>query len=205
MPELPEAECVRQSLAAVLLKRHIIDVRIHRPDVVVRVHHDRRREHVTRRSQRLTNDLLLGAEIESIIRFGKQVALVAVDGRVVCLALGMTGQVWYLRAGSTLPVNGHVHVEWRVGDLDGSAQTPADHVLFRDVRRFGSVMPFTSLEQLKSTQWSTFGPDALSIKASELRRRLSKTSRPVKAALLDQSLLSGVGNIYADESLKLHT
>lgn len=74
---------------------------------------------------------------------------------------------------------------------------------FRDPRRFGGLYPFTSIDQLHAHAggWARLGPDALEIDATMLRERLRKTSQPIKAALLNQTLIAGVGNIYADESL----
>lgn len=74
---------------------------------------------------------------------------------------------------------------------------------FRDPRRFGGLYPFTSIEQLHAHAggWARLGPDALDIDAATLRERLRRTSQPIKAALLNQALIAGVGNIYADESL----
>ena len=74
---------------------------------------------------------------------------------------------------------------------------------FRDPRRFGGLYPFTSIDQLHAHAggWARLGPDALDIDAAILRERLRKSSQPIKAALLNQALIAGVGNIYADESL----
>lgn len=88
----------------------------------------------------------------------------------------------------------HVHATWA---FDSGAT-----LCFEDPRRFGLLRVFRSLGVLKE-HWAALGPDALTITSDDLGRALQKTRRPIKAALLDQRLLAGVGNIYADESLFL--
>ena len=74
---------------------------------------------------------------------------------------------------------------------------------FRDPRRFGGLYPFASIDELHAHAggWARLGPDALEIDPGILRERLRRTTQPIKAALLNQALIAGVGNIYADESL----
>ncbi len=142
--------------------------------------------------------LLNGSEIVDCHRLGKQLALEAADGRLLRAQLGMTGQFLALppRPRNSDPT--HLHVTWhlrRPGEERSSLR-----LCFRDVRRFGSVWPACTRAQLEET-WSSLGPDALTIRAAALRAALARTQRPIKAALLDQERLAGVGNIYADESL----
>jgi formamidopyrimidine-DNA glycosylase len=73
--------------------------------------------------------------------------------------------------------------------------------VFRDPRRFGGLWCFETFEALEGTRWSRLGPDALAIDAATLAKRLNSTRRAIKAALLDQKVIAGVGNIYADEIL----
>ena len=54
---------------------------------------------------------------------------------------------------------------------------------------------------MRRERWDALGPDALAIGTDDLARRLAATRRPIKAALLDQSLVAGLGNIYVDEAL----
>jgi formamidopyrimidine-DNA glycosylase len=74
-------------------------------------------------------------------------------------------------------------------------------MVFRDPRRFGGLWGFATGEALRAARWGRLGPDALTAGAALLARALARTRRPVKAALLDQRLLAGIGNIYADEAL----
>jgi formamidopyrimidine-DNA glycosylase len=73
-------------------------------------------------------------------------------------------------------------------------------VTFRDPRRFGGLSAWPSFESVVRAWDDTLGPDALDIDAGRLRAALAGR-RSVKAALLDQRAIAGVGNIYADESL----
>lgn len=182
MPELPEVESVRRALLP-LIGVPIASVRIARRDVV-------RDDRARRRGRLDPTALLAGARIASTARRGKQLALLGASGRVVLVHLGMSGQILILdpdtRAGT------HAHVIWTLDD--------GRRVVFRDPRRFGGVWLLpdpTALEQ----RWSALGPDGLTITGGQLAAGLARSQRAVKAALLDQAAVAGVGNIYADESL----
>ncbi|MHC4107643.1 MAG: Fpg/Nei family DNA glycosylase, partial [Planctomycetota bacterium] len=110
--------------------------------------------------------------------------------------LGMSGQLHYVPAGQRPPRRDHVHCMWWITTHRGSGR-----LVFRDPRRFGGLWTFSSMDHLRRDRWSRLGPDALTISAAALHRRLRGTRRRLKAALLDQRLLCGIGNIYVDESL----
>lgn len=209
MPELPEVERVRRSVEARVLGRFIAGVRLARRDVLVMPGDPGggwSRSGSEARPRRYTRaDLLAGARIASVRRHGKQLALVGDSGRVVLVHLGMTGQLRALAPGARGPTD-HVHVVWTLEDDHG----PAGRLIFRDPRRFGGVWSLAGPEAL-SERWAQLGTDALAITADDLWRALSPSSgdqatsaRPrttsIKAALLDQATLAGVGNIYADEA-----
>jgi formamidopyrimidine-DNA glycosylase len=71
---------------------------------------------------------------------------------------------------------------------------------FRDPRRFGGLTAYGSNSELERA-WSRLGADGLSVTSADLARGLGSSRRPIKAALLDQAVVAGIGNIYADESL----
>ncbi len=177
MPELPEVETLRRSLLPLLLGRSITRAHLFRPDIA---------------DSASPAGLLQGSRIVSLSRHGKQLALFARDKecleRALVIQLGMTGQVLVDPA----PDLTHVHAEWRTEDNR--------RFVFRDPRRFGRLRVFLSHERLHAA-WQSLGPDALTITARTLAPALAATTRAVKPALLDQSILAGVGNIYADESL----
>lgn len=143
-----------------------------------------------------SKDLLAGTTICSLHRHGKNLAVVSDSGPVFCVHLGMSGQLRFIPAGRRLPDATHVHCAWTLTSERGGGR-----LIFRDPRRFGGLWSFPSIQMLREHRWSKLGPDALGILASDLASCFGHTQRPVKAALLEQSILAGVGNIYADESL----
>ena len=194
MPELPEVEHLRRSLEPVLLGRTIVKATLHRRDIAVmpadpqggfsRSSSDAPPARLTRR------DLLLDAEIDQLERKGKQLAILATDGRAVCVHLGMTGGLIHLPLSSRNRTRDHVHATWWLDD--------GSRLLFRDPRRFGGLWIFPTRMCLDE-RWEKLGPDALHVTTRALTAALQ--SAPIKATLLDQRVLAGVGNIYADESL----
>lgn len=133
--------------------------------------------------------LLDGAEVARLERRGKRLAIVATDGRVLVVQLGMSGQ---LACGPGI-ARSHRHVTWNVAGR-------RDPLVFRDPRRFGGVTAYRSVADVHAAWDAALGPDALRVTERALARALGGT-RPVKCALLDQATIAGVGNIYADESL----
>ncbi len=117
--------------------------------------------------------------------------------RCICVHLGMTGSLIHSARcddeHERADFAPHAHLIWR---LDDDTQ-----LVFDDPRRFGGVWTFASLDQLVRARWSQIGPDALTIAPGDLHTRLQHTSRGLKAALLDQSVVAGLGNIYVDELL----
>jgi formamidopyrimidine-DNA glycosylase len=183
MPELPEVERVRLTLAPLLATRQIHAVRLARRDIV--------------HGRATARDLLAGAPSVRLARRGKQLAMIAPDGRTVVVHLGMSGQLFWTAPGARLERGDHVHASWTLREGDA----PGGRLVFRDPRRFGGLWTFPSPQTLEETRWAGLGPDALTIDAEILRERLGASRRGLKAALLDQGVLAGVGNIYADEAL----
>ncbi|MEC9374060.1 MAG: bifunctional DNA-formamidopyrimidine glycosylase/DNA-(apurinic or apyrimidinic site) lyase [Planctomycetota bacterium] len=187
MPELPEVETVRRSLEPALLGRTIARVSLKRPDIV--------------QGRRTPADLLSGRRITDIQRRGKQLALIAEDRRAVCIHLGMSGQLLAISHATPLARNDHVHIQWRLAEGRNGSSAPAGRLVFRDPRRFGGVWTFPTLDHLLESRWSALGPDAASLTTAQLAAALAPSRRPVKALLLDQTAIAGLGNIYADEAL----
>jgi len=187
VPELPEVEHLRRTLAPFLEGARVVDARLRRRDVLTPCN---------RRST--TKDLLIGDEIVRLDRLGKQLAAVGASGRVLCIHLGMSGQLRVDPPGDGADARSHVHCEWMLHTPHGPKR-----LTFRDPRRFGGLWAFESVESLHRLRWRDLGPDALTMRASALGAALGGSRRPVKAALLDQATMAGVGNIYADESLHL--
>lgn len=188
MPELPEVEHLRRTLVEPLVGRRVVGGSLHRRDVLrlATPAGDRRGARHHRR------DLLIGTTIDRLDRHGKQLAMVGQSGQVLLVHLGMSGQLRHLPAGTEAAPRDHVHAHWRLDD--------GSRLLFRDPRRFGGLWALPSVDALNE-RWASLGPDALSIRAGRLGAALSGTRRPIKAALLDQRVVAGLGNIYVDEAL----
>lgn len=209
MPELPEVEHLRRSLDPWIVGARVTSLRVARRGVVELAADDRRVD------SGFASALGVGSTIVATHRKGKQLAIELSSGRVFVVQLGMTGS---LALESEPPRRGietrHRHVRWDIDPLrslpNASPATEAlrrprggptsAQLVFRDPRRFGGIVAYRSMDALREA-WSLLGPDALTIEALTLADRMQGSARPVKAALLDQSTLAGVGNIYADESL----
>ena len=178
MPELPEVECVRRSLAPKVVGRRVRSVRVGLAKLARPTPAEFRRG-------------LLGARVTGSDRHGKLLILELAGGAFWAVHLGMTGQ---LISAPRRPRADHIHLT--IGFDDGG-----ERLYFRDVRQFGFMAYCPDRDALESGPLANFGPDALLIGREEFLRRLSGRRAPVKSLLLDQRLLAGVGNIYADESL----
>lgn len=198
MPELPEVELVARYLRPYLLGRTITRVETTKPSYFFLTEPSV----LKRKLQKLT--------IQSLERLGKYLLLGFLDEDRLLLHLGMTGQliiagaknVRLVSSGfrrhlgqSTLPdFTPDTHTHLRVFFDDGGPG-----LYFRDTRKFGKV----SFLSAGSTdpRLSRLGPDALAIQAADLVLASRSRRVKVKSWLLDQTVLAGVGNIYADEAL----
>ncbi len=133
-----------------------------------------------------------GKRILEVTRRGKWI-IIDLRGPVLLVHLGMTGQLTVTAAKA--PRQDHTHVVWVLDDGD-------QELRFRDIRRFGGVYCFPSRAVLDAHfEKSGIGPEPFDLAPAYWRASLAKTSRSLKAILLDQRVLAGVGNIYADEAL----
>jgi formamidopyrimidine-DNA glycosylase len=180
MPELPEVETVRTSLEPKLVGRRfedveILDSRLTRPFDPAEVAAE-----------------LTGERVAAVGRRGKYLIVWFESGLVLLIHLRMTGTFAHSRNGA-LPA-GHVRAVVRLDD--------GSDVTYRDVRRFGTWLVIRG-DELDSYLAARLGLEPLErgFSAAKLAERLSGRRAPIKAALLDQKTLAGVGNIYADEAL----
>jgi formamidopyrimidine-DNA glycosylase len=184
VPELPEVEHVRRSLEPALLGAAISRVSLRSPGIV----------EPALAPRDAPRALLARQTIAEIRRHGKQLAIIADTGRVLVIHLGMTGELMLAPPGGAFRAQDHLHAIWVLG--------PRGRLGFRDPRRFGGLWPLPDPHAL-ANRWAALGPDALDLDHRHLERRSAGSTRAIKAALLDQRLLAGVGNIYADEALFL--
>ena len=182
MPELPEVETVVRELRVHLPGRNIVRASLTAADLY------------RRGSKRIS--ALNGANIESVNRRGKAIVvyLRSRDGKPdrLVVHLGMTGQLEW--ATSRAPRAKPKHLHARVHFTDGS------ELRYIDPRRFGFIFVGTAAAVDETLQ---MGPDPFDITVEELAQRLSGRKAPIKSLLLDQQIVSGLGNIYVDEALHL--
>lgn len=191
MPELPEVERVRATLEPRLAGRRLAAVTLKRRDIWTPIAGTPKRPPAAE----VARQLLAEAVVARLDRRGKQLAVIAEDGRILLVHLGMTGQ-FFFRPGAGLQRDRHVHAWWTVE----AAAEAIGELVFRDPRRFGGLWSLADVEALRE-RWSELGPDGLEATGPGLQAALGKSKRAVKAGLLDQAAIAGVGNIYADEAL----
>lgn len=181
MPELPEVETVAADLRPHLVGRRIERAELRFPAIVRHPEPEQFREAVS------------GRRIAALSRRGKYILLHLAGGDdLFVVHLGMTGQLRYLPAGADL--EGHTHA---VFTLDGGS-----HLRYRDPRRFGRLLFGSEAELVGARKLPRLGPEPLDplYRPADLGRRLAGRRAPLKALLLDQSVIAGIGNIYADEA-----
>lgn len=181
MPELPEVEITRRHLESVLVDRVLEEVTV--GHVRTARHNASPEEVVTR---------LEGRRVIAVERVGKFLAIRLDDGQTMVAHLGMSGR-WSVNGDDVVP---HTHF---VARLDDGAT-----VRFIDPRTFGFVAVYDE-DDLATSGLGRLGPDAWvhPPEPSELAARFAARTAPVKALLLDQGPIAGLGNIYADEALHL--
>jgi formamidopyrimidine-DNA glycosylase len=177
MPELPEVETM-----VLGLRESILGQRVER----VRVFCDRLMSRVTPGALRMVQ----GGRVIGLSRRGKFLLFHLSNGSMLVFHLRMTGKL--LLVPSALPLTKRDRMRLDFADCNWA-------LTFADTRRFGSldVLPGEEGEGLLEE----LGPDALLIGLADFREMLAGSRRPVKALLLDQRVIAGLGNIYVDESL----
>jgi formamidopyrimidine-DNA glycosylase len=181
MPELPEVETVRRALAPVLEGRRFEAVRIHDARLTRPLDPDE----VAREME--------GETVALVDRRGKYLIVRYVSGRALLIHLRMTGSLLHAPSGE-LPDDPHRRAVVRLDD--------GSDVSYRDVRRFGTWL-LLEPDEVESYVDGKVGAEPLAeaYKAKHLAEKLAHRRAPVKAAILDQRTVAGVGNIYADEAL----
>ncbi len=179
MPELPEVQTIVTTLQP-LVGRCVGTVRVLRGDIV-------RGEAVA------FGKFAKGRKIRAIRRQAKRIIFDLGGERRIQFHLGMTGQLTVCKRSHPLPPHTHLRI--------GIAGT-RDELRFRDVRRFGGVWLLNGdLATSRNTRGlGPLGPDALETTLRAFRQLLQR-DRQIKALLLDQTAIGGLGNIYVDESL----
>lgn len=177
MPELPEVETVRRSLARRLASRTFVDVAPHFPGVLE-----------VRTPDRTAS---FPAPFLRADRTGKILHLLFEDEKHLFAHFRMTGGFYFRKESD--PLRDHTHVEFLLDN--------GERLAFRDPRRFGGLWWYEKVEVASRYPLAALGPDALEISLEAFAALLRCRNRMIKPLLLDQALLAGLGNIYVDESL----
>ena len=196
MPELPEVEVIRRRLDETVLDRTIASIRVTESNYTFLTSSRELRKH------------LVGQHFTRINRRGKYLLFELEGQGCLVIHLGMTGQLFSSRALSPRLVQRSARTKRQPSDrFEPDKHThltivfagPGDHLYFRDSRKFGKIFWLGAKEC--SPRLDRLGPDAAGITALQLTEALAGRRAAIKPLLLDQSILAGVGNIYADESL----
>lgn len=181
MPELPEVETFRRTLEELVIGKEIKEVTVLWPKIIKKpVEHEQ------------FVDALKGQTIEAVGRRGKFLLFYLTE-LVLVSHLRMEGK--YGLFPSEEPVENHTHVIFTFTD--------GTELRYKDVRKFGTMHLFAKGEEMNQLPLKKLGPEPLEDEFSitYLKEVLAKTTRKIKAALLDQTIVVGVGNIYVDEAL----
>ena len=186
MPELPEVETVRRGLVAQVVGRRITKVEVGRERTVRRT------------SRRALIDGLTGATITAANRRGKYLLCPLDTGDELMVHLRMSGRLLVAPAGTTRPAHTHVALH-----LSGR---PAEELWFVDPRTFGEMVVFDPTNVAREVpELARMGIDPITdgLSRGQLTEILLGRHRQLKAVLLDQHVIAGIGNIYCDEILHL--
>ena len=177
MPELPEVETFKRYLDSTSLHQRITNVEVRDAYVL---------KHV---SARELARRLKGRRFENSHRHGKHLFVRAGDELWLRLHFGMTGSLQYLKRDEAAPKTARV-----IFRFAGNRR-----LAFDDQRKFGEIELIEDVDEFLQTRG--IGPDALEISLSQFKAILGKHRGAVKAILLNQQLIAGIGNLYADEIL----
>ncbi len=183
MPELPEVETVRRTLEHLILHKQIKDVTILYPKII----------HTDLSEFR---DKIKNQTIQGISRRGKHLILI-LDRHVLVIHLRMEGR-FYLR---------DIHEERTKHDHIIFHLTDDKDLIYHDVRKFGTMHLLDKSNYLNVYPLSSIGLEPDEIDHDTFYHLISKRNIEIKAILLDQKVVSGLGNIYVDETLfraKIH-
>jgi formamidopyrimidine-DNA glycosylase len=176
MPELPEVETIKRDLDTAILHKTIIYIEIYKP-----------------RSFKNPQNLSISGNISSIRRHGKYLLIDIERQSTLLIHLRMTGKLIYQSSYTYSPIDKHISLIVRFNN--------ADCLIFNDVRTFGGleVIPYKA----RLIDIRNVGADALStdFDGIYLYEKCKHKKMPIKNLLLDQSIVAGIGNIYAIEIL----
>lgn len=179
MPELPEVETIVRGLQKTVVGKKIRNVKVIFPGIV----------------KQDTKNFIRNVGRSKIImvrRQGKYILIDLSNSKTILTHLGMTGN--FLLVKSSSPRNKHNHLIIRFYET-------RKELRYNDQRKFGKIKSFLTCKEENVSELKKLGPESLNISASDFINLFKKRKGRIKSALLNQQILAGLGNIYADESL----
>ncbi len=174
MPELPEVETIRRTIEPRIVDAQIIDISLADPSITAPA------------SPECLQDAV-GATVRAVLRRGKHLILLLAGNSGLVLHLRMTGALFLCEPPAGMRVRAAI------------CFSNGERLVFTDVRRLGKLQYYRDLKPLLSRLGQE--PFDADFTAESLRRALVRHSIPIKVALLDQHVVAGIGNMYADEAL----
>lgn len=195
MPELPEVETTVRELRKVLIEKKILDVWSDEPKLLKNISFNKFKNEVK------------GRRIEGILRKGKNIIFLLDKDRAFLIHQKLTGHLlygkWVLKDGNWIPekegplsdpMNRFLHF---IFFLDNSKM-----LALSDLRKFAKIVFGKKEEILNLPEIKELGPDALEVEFQDFQERIKKKRNiEIKKVLMDQKVISGIGNIYSDEVL----
>jgi formamidopyrimidine-DNA glycosylase len=189
MPELPEVESIRKGLSLSVVGSTINNIEVIKPKIVS--------SSSNIRSINMTKvkelQAIAGSKILNITRTAKNIIIHLDNQQVILVHLKMTGQLLYSTSDNPDFINKHTCVIFR---LDNGI------MVYNDIRQFGYVLLFSSLaDMLNAGHLQNLGLDPYTdtLDYQDIHQLLKKYSKSIKSVFLDQRVVTGLGNIYADE------
>lgn len=194
MPELPEVETVRQVLKTWIINKEIINVNIIYPSIIANVEPE------------IFKNKLIGQKIKEVERKGKFLIFV-LDNDVVISHLRMEGKYHYGHYSDNKKFDEGIIYDRRIAKDDKNLKhvhiifefNDGSILMYHDVRKFGRMYLESIDEYLQKDPLSKLGPEPFEAKTDYLFNRIQRINKPIKQVLLDQGIICGIGNIYADE------
>ncbi len=177
MPELPEVETIKRTLSPLLKGRLIKEIEVGLGKLLL----PGEKEFIAR---------VAGRRFLELKRKGKYLICLLSGGTAVIVHFRLTGQLIYVNGQKPLPPHTHLRFFLDRGEL-----------LYVDLRQFGRLEALAAKDLKDHPQLKELGPEPFALNERDFYGLLQKSSRPLKALLLDQKVISGLGNIYVDESL----
>jgi formamidopyrimidine-DNA glycosylase len=177
MPELPEVETIRLHLLPLIRGKRIVSIDVFEKKQFVG-----------------NSNWIVNSKIIDVQRYGKMIKVILSAGHTLFVHLKMSGQLLFFeKKPKQIPIHARIVI------------TFSDHsvLIFNDTRKFGWFKVIDNSELLINNLLNKLGPEPFDEKFTDgyLRKIFSKSTKPIKIYLLDQTKIAGLGNIYANEAL----